>query len=193
MPVNFKKLTRGTDKPGGSFEQNPSSHFKQKDFILIKDRFYVWWISIALISTGLFWSFYSGIIKTILDRDSTHITLVIAIVFAIGTLSLGYAAYLKTLDNRFDLYQYEYDGKINSLLDTAWFISDLLMGLGMAGTVIGIILLLGIDQTINVQDTAALNTLLNKMWSALGVAFFPNAVGLLSSIILKIQTHLISK
>lgn len=143
----------------------------------------MWWVSTLLISTGLFWSYYTGIVSEIWQKDSSYITSIIIITFFIGTLCIGWA----TKSN--------VDNSINkkSLFDTAWFLSDFMMGLGMAGTVIGIIQLLGIDQSVNVQNPEALSKLINEMWSTMGVAFYPNALGILGSLTLKLQTHLFSK
>ena len=148
----------------------------------MSNRFYVWLVTTLLIATGIFWTAYSGIISTIYHTDDTHLTSIIGVIYIIGLLINGYVS-----------YNYQLKSSLSSGLDTSWFLSELVMGLGMTGTVIGIIMLLGVGHSINIQSPEALPQIITKMWSTLGVAFYPNVVGLLASMTLKIQTHLLEK
>ena len=77
--------------------------------------------------------------------------------------------------------------------DLGWFITDLLLKLGLLGTIIGFILMLG-----SVADTASLdvNTMqkvLKQMSTGMGTALFTTLAGLVGSILLGAQYLLLDK
>ncbi|NNL99718.1 MAG: hypothetical protein HKO62_03135 [Gammaproteobacteria bacterium] len=77
--------------------------------------------------------------------------------------------------------------------DLGWFLTDLLLKLGLLGTIIGFILMLG-----SVADTASLdvNTMqkvLKQMSSGMGTALFTTLAGLVGSILLGAQYLLLDK
>lgn len=148
---------------------------------------YIWWIAVLLISTLVFWLGYTGYITDIWNKDATYITSGISVLFLYGLATLGQVAYSVKSEN--------VDVKTNAtkLLNRVWFLSEIEMGLAIVGTGIGIILLLGVNSNVNVEDKAALQTLLTHLWSTMGVAFYPNALGLGSSIILKILSFLLEE
>ena len=145
-------------------------------------KFYTWWVSVLLIATGAFWAHYFGVIQTIVSTDVTYITSIIAAVFVICNLSLGYYSY-KLSD---PWYSRE---RLSKLLDMNWFMSEQMMALGMLGTVIGLIHMLA---TNFVTDTSAMQGMLSEMWKAMGLALYTNAVGIVASIILKLQVYFLS-
>lgn len=148
---------------------------------------YIWWIAILLISTLVFWLGYTGYVTDIWNKDATYITSGISLLFLYGLSCLGLVA------GSINSNDSETRAKSTKLLNRVWFISEIEMGLAIVGTGIGIILLLGVNSNVNVDDKAALQTLLTHLWSTMGVAFYPNALGLGSSIILKMLSFLIEE
>ena len=145
-------------------------------------KFYMWWISILLISTGVFWANHMGVIQTIIDTDITYLTSLIAFIFVSANISLGYYTY--NADN--PLYPQE---KLATIIDMNWFLSEMLMALGMLGTVIGLIHMLSNGFG---ADPSQMQTLLGSMWQSMGLALYTNAVGLAASILLKLQVYYLS-
>lgn len=144
--------------------------------------FYAWLVSSLLIFTAIFWSYYTGILPIIYSVDETKLTIIISIFFLIavfinGLVSAGFVD----------------EDKTSKYMDSSWFLSELVMGLGMLGTVIGIILLLGVGHSIDIQSPEALPKVIAKMWSTLGTAFYPNVMGLIASMTIKLQTHILAK
>lgn len=140
----------------------------------------IWWVSILLIGTGIFWANYFGVIQTIWTNDSTKLASVAAAVFVAANLALGWAAWQNAIspDNPI----------IRKVTDYCWFLSEMLMALGMLGTVIGLIHML----QINAAAGGAVDpTMIAGMWKAMGLALYTNAVGLVGSIVLKFQTSII--
>jgi hypothetical protein len=146
-------------------------------------RLIVWWVSVLLIATSVFWANYFGLIQTIWDNDPTRVTSIISFIFIGANLSLGWLAW-KASD---PIFVYANRKLMNKITDYNWFISEMLMALGMFGTVIGLIHMLQINAAKDVADTTALGGMIAGMWKAMGLALYANAVGLAASIVLKFQ------
>lgn len=134
--------------------------------------FYIWWVTNLAVASGVFWAWYHGIISKIWHDDVTMITTVLAVLYIITTLLIGYVAYTKNFKSK--------------IVDACWFLSEQMLALGMLGTVVGFIYLLtsGITSA-SVTDPASLATLLANMSVGLGIALYTNATGILSSLITK--------
>lgn len=155
--------------------------------LIIYKRFIFWWVSVLLIATSLFWANYFGLVHTIWASDTTKITSIILALFTITNVALGWLAW-KASDPIFvstKIYILE------KITDYSWFMSEMLMALGMFGTVVGLIHMLEANTVSNTQDTSAIQGMLAGMWKAMGLALYTNAVGLLFSIILKFQVYFV--
>ena len=147
------------------------------------EKFFVWWISILLIGTSIFWLNYTGIIEKIWVSDTTMITSVILAVFIGANIILGYLSYSFST-NKISLEAQK------KLADICWFTSEQLLALGMLGTVIGLIHMLSANFLgVNLQNPESMQSLLGNMWQAMGLALYTNAVGLVFSIVLKVQVY----
>jgi hypothetical protein len=111
------------------------------------------------------------------------ITSLISIVFVAANIFLGWTAYLSDKHPTIS---------ISKNLETCWFISEQLMALGMLGTVIGLIHMLAAS-FIGVSLDSGLQTLLADMWKSMGLALYTNAVGLIGSIVLKVQVYYLGR
>lgn len=149
-------------------------------------KFMAWWASVLLIGTGVFWADYFGIVEKIWATDVTMITSIITAIFVGTNLFLGYLA-LKVSDPLFVITN---RSRILNRLDSAWFTSEQLMALGMLGTVIGLIHMLAAN-FVGAGGDANMQVLLGDMWKAMGLALYTNAVGLIASIVLKVQVFIV--
>lgn len=141
--------------------------------------FYIWWITNLFVVSGLFWAWYQGIVAKIWHDDVTMITSMLVLLYFITTGIIGYIAYTKNFKNK--------------LVDTAWFLSEQMLALGMLGTVIGFIYLLTSGVTsASVTDPASLATLLGNMSVGLGIALYTNATGIISSLVTKLLLYAVT-
>lgn len=150
-------------------------------------RFIFWWVSVLLVATSIFWANYFGLVNTIWASDSTKITSVIVVLFTITNLALGWLAWKASDPIFMSTKRYI----LEKITDYSWFMSEMLMALGMLGTVIGLIHMLEVNAISNIKDSNAIQGMLGGMWKAMGLALYTNAVGLLFSIILKFQVYFI--
>lgn len=146
--------------------------------VFMNRKFIFWWASVLLTFTLVYWSYHFGVIHTIWVSDVTMITSLISLIFLVTNLYLGWIVFRNKITSK--------------PLETCWFISEQLMALGMLGTVIGLIHMLS-NNFIGVTDETGLQNLLSNMWSAMGLALYTNAVGLVASIILKVQVYFIGR
>jgi hypothetical protein len=155
--------------------------------LTIYKRFIFWWVSVLLVGTSIFWANYFGLVNTIWTSDTTKITSIILVLYTFTNVALGWLAW-KASD---PIFMSVKRNILEKITDYSWFMSEMLMALGMFGTVVGLIHMLETSSISNVQDTNAVQGMLSGMWKAMGLALYTNAVGLLFSIILKFQVYFI--
>jgi hypothetical protein len=151
-------------------------------------KFISWWVSVLLMLTVVFWSYYFGLVSKIWASDVTMITSIIAGIFLFVNIFSISRLSLQVADDDYVLRNHK------TLLDkfeSIWFISEQLMALGMLGTVIGLIHMLA-NSFVGTAGDAAMQTLLSNMWASMGLALYTNAVGLIASIVLKVQVYILS-
>lgn len=146
---------------------------------------YIWWVFLLIVATGVFWAGYQGFITDIWLKDVTYATSFISAVFIYGTTIMGYVAWYISNTQNWE--------PVRHLIRRVWFLSEIEMGVAIIGTSLGLILLFNVNSGINVSDPAALQALVTHLWSTLGVAFYPNALGLITSVLLKLMVFFISE
>jgi MotA/TolQ/ExbB proton channel family len=72
-----------------------------------------------------------------------------------------------------------------------WFVADLLLSLGLLGTVIGFILMLGPISGLDATDESAIKGALAAMSGGMAVALYTTLAGLVGGILLKVQGFLL--
>lgn len=72
-----------------------------------------------------------------------------------------------------------------------WFVSDVLLSLGLLGTVIGFIAMLAPIGQLDGGDEAALKTALTAMSGGMAIALYTTLVGLIGALWLKLQGYLL--
>jgi biopolymer transport protein ExbB/TolQ len=72
--------------------------------------------------------------------------------------------------------------------EVGWFIAETCLALGMVGTIIGFLLLLGTTfSNINVSDVTTLQRALSDMALGMSTALYTTLIGLICSILIKVQ------
>lgn len=126
-----------------------------------------------------------GFIAKIWHTDITMLSSVIAFTFIVANFKLGWISY--HLDS-----ESASNKQLVKETNTVWFLSEIVMAIGMLGTVIGLIHMLAANFVGDTANTDALQGILGNMWQSMGLALYVNAVGLLASIVLKLQVHFIA-
>jgi hypothetical protein len=142
----------------------------------IRGSFIRWWVIVILQSLSLAIAVYFGAIEEIWLNDQTKLSFVILAIWAVSTLSIGYWHLARN------------KSRVNYMTKIGWFLSETCMAIGMIGTVIGFLLMLGSAfGNINVADTASLQTALKFMALGMSTALYTTLVGLVCGLYIKSQ------
>ena len=130
-----------------------------------------WWFlfctQIALGTIAYHFSFFHHLYR----EDTTRIGFFILGILVLTTLWLGKKIYSKSKD-----------------FSTGWFIAESCVVLGLVGTVTGFILMLGTAFTeLDVTNITSVQGALVKMSLGMSTALYTTLVGLISSLVIKIQ------
>jgi len=113
-----------------------------------------------------------GWLVPLYTNDITYITFLITVVTILTTASLGYKFKMPNANS----------------VDVEWFVSDVVLTLGMLGTIIGFMIMLqGTFSSIEFNDVHSIRLALSSMSQGLFTALNTTLLGLVSSIILKVQ------
>ena len=148
-----------------------------------------WWLLVVLVALGATVCHRFGVYEKMWEMDNTKLSFVILSLTAMMTLWIGTATWqvgrMLVGSGSVRRARLKY---IELTEDTAWFISDIVLTLGMIGTVCGFIAMLmsgfgGIDAS----DPNTLKVMLAKMSNGMATALFTTLAGLISSVVLKLQ------
>ena len=140
----------------------------------MKDFLY-WWLIVCMVGTGSYITHTMGWLVPLYTNDLTYITFLITVLAGLTTLSLGYKFKVPARAAAVDV-------------DIEWFVSDVVLTLGMLGTIIGFMIMLeGTFSSIEFNDTDSIRQALSSMSQGLFTALNTTLIGLVSSIILKVQ------
>lgn len=137
-----------------------------------------WWLMVLLLLAASGLCFYQGIFASIWNSDITKLSFVIMFLFLMQTGICG-ANTFRAKDSGLI--------SMDSRIESGWFMSDLFLSIGMIGTVIGFISMLAGFSSLNIEDTQAVQGLISDLGFGMSTALYTTLVGLVSSILLKIQ------
>lgn len=139
---------------------------------MLTKQFMLWWLfaSVAFIAMGIGAVYFDGV-EYLLEKDGTKISIGIAVLTVIVTLHVGYRIFKK-----------------NTNFDTAWFLAESFMSLGMIGTMLGFIMMLAQGlSNIDTSDVAALQAVIGAMAYGMSTALITTLAGLIASLFIKLQ------
>ena len=150
--------------------------------------FLKWLLIFMLVSLGSVIMSLIGFIEKINDADVTKLSFVIYVIFMVFTLRVGADAW--------NFYRTG-DTSARPLLqrqESAWFVSDMLLTIGMIGTVLGFIYMLGTSfGGIRMDNVETVRAALITMGAGMSTALYTTAAGLICSLILKLQLFLLGQ
>ena len=134
-------------------------------------KFLFWWLLICLTSLFIYLMYDFELLIPFYAKDVTMLTYFITILFVTTSCSIGYKNLVQSKS-----------------YDIEWFISDIVLTLGMIGTIIGFILMLsGTFDTLQIANVESVRLLIASMSKGLYTALNTTLAGLISSALLKTQ------
>ena len=136
-----------------------------------------WWLIFCLTLLGLCICVYFNVHKDLYSADVTRLSFLIISIFICTSVWIGTKTYKVGI-------QQDYDQKC----DVGWFVSESCLALGMVGTVTGFLIMLGTAfENVDVTNAATLQQALADMATGMSTALWTTLVGLVSSLIIKVQ------
>lgn len=141
------------------------------------NTFLKWWLLIVLSIAGIASAIYFDAGTFLAENDLTKLSFVILAILLASSIVVGYKIYSTEVQhNEPNVYEVE------------WFISEMMLSLGMIGTLIGFIFMLyTVFGSLSLSDTAQIEESLSNMAKGMGTAMLTTLVGLVSSLLLKCQ------
>jgi len=136
-----------------------------------------WWLIFCLTLLGMCTCVYFNIHKDLYVADVTRLSFLIISIFICTSVWIGTKTY------KIGIHQ-----DYNQKSDVGWFISESCLALGMVGTVTGFLIMLGTAfENVDVTNAATLQQALSDMATGMSTALWTTLVGLVSSLIIKVQ------
>ena len=134
-------------------------------------RFMYWWLVTVIQAILVGITIYFGSIEFLWNTDITKLSF-LTIALWIGTsVVIGFTSYKKKQN-----------------YDTPWFVAESCMTVGMIGTVIGFMLMLGSSfAEIDPSDIDSMRRVITDMASGMSTALLTTLTGLIASLFIKIQ------
>jgi hypothetical protein len=138
--------------------------------------FLKWWLIICITLIGVLMAVYFDMHEHLYNSDQTKISILILFIFVCSTVWIGNKTYSVAVNH-------EYESS-----EVGWFIAETCLALGMVGTITGFLLMLSTTfSNIDVSDVATLQRALADMALGMSTALYTTLIGLISSILIKIQ------
>ena len=140
-------------------------------------------LGIMIMSVFAQIGFFHGYMQLIYHSDVTKLSVVILVIFVWQTIMCGFA--LQEVSSR------GYDKDVDRKLERGWFYSDVVLSIGMVGTVIGFMMMLSGFSNIDFENIESVQSLIGEMGYGMSTALATTLVGLIASILLKLQFFLL--
>ena len=136
-----------------------------------------WWLIFCITILGLGTCLYFDMHKNLYEADVTRLSFLILSIFGCTSIWIGSLTYKVGV-----LQDY------NQRSEVGWFISESCLALGMVGTVTGFLIMLGTAfANVDVSNAATLQQALSDMATGMSTALWTTLVGLVCSLIIKVQ------
>ena len=154
-----------------------------------------WWLFISLTFVLTFAFYYFGLFAEVWDKDRTKLSFLIMTMFFFTCIHCGKETIKvsNALEGNLSENQIKkIDWRGNQ--EIGWFISDLVLTIGMIGTVSGfLIMLTGAFAGVDLGDEVAMKNVLEKMSKGMSTALYTTLFGLICGSLLKVQYFSLAK
>jgi len=136
-----------------------------------------WWLMFCLSILLGYIGYHFGLLQEIYTKDVTKLSLFIFILYISSSIYIGKTTYSSVKGH-----------DVSSRVDIGWFTSESMLALGMVGTVVGFILMLGgTFENIDTGDAETLKAALADMARGMSTALYTTLSGLVCSLLTKVQ------
>jgi len=141
-----------------------------------RKTFLQWWLIFTLIIAGTILAYITGLFVRVNEADFTKLSFLIYALFIVFSVKCGF----NTAKTRED--------------HTGWFVSDMLVKLGLIGTLIGLIYVFTTSLgSVDVSQPQTMKAAISSMMTGMGTALYTTIIGLTCSLVLQLQLHNLEK
>jgi len=162
-----------------------------------------WWLVILVFAFCVYVAWHLGFLELLFVRDKSHLTKCIAILTIGASVHAAWYIILRGVQLN-KLYESDHRpvdenelavlaDRLRAPVETGWFMVDLAIRLGLAGTIIGFILIFGSLSGEKIVGDDALRELLVSMSGGMGTALFTTLAGLIAATFLSLQYLLLGR
>jgi len=149
--------------------------------------FLKWWLFMAAVTALTAYFIIKGGLVLLWEQDQTKLSILLLVIFIHMSIWCGYKTWrLSRFLDRDETEKYLVE-KIEGLMESGWFASDLCLSIGMVGTVIGFITMMSGFATIDVSNMTTVQDMIKGLGAGMSTALYTTLVGLICSALLKIQ------
>lgn len=148
--------------------------------VIVSQSFMTWVVGMVAIVIGLELCYFHGILENIYNSDVTKLSVVIALVFGWQSFRCGRQLF------RRDRNKSSYSENV-MVVERGWLWSDVVLSLGMIGTVVGFMVMLSGFAGVDFSDVENAQGLIANLSYGMSTALSTTLVGLISSVLLKLQ------
>ena len=132
-----------------------------------------WWLLFVLQLIIVGAMYYYDIHTYILNNDQTYISFLLVAIWFLSSVRIGY----------------KLKNEIKTSNESSWFIAETCMAIGMMGTVLGFILMLGSSNlaAIDPTDVEGMKNVIGQLASGMATALLTTLTGLIVSVSLRTQ------
>lgn len=154
-----------------------------------QEQFLKWWLLVTLITIGCVFGAIYGLPQEIWKKDSSYLSAATFAIFCFYSCACGVNIWLSGACKN---PSKDYVNKLRESEETGWFVSEICLNLGMLGTIIGFVLMLGGFEGLSISDQSSIQKLLSELGKSMATALYTTMVGLACGQLLKMQTFLLS-
>ncbi|NIR61366.1 MAG: MotA/TolQ/ExbB proton channel family protein [Gammaproteobacteria bacterium] len=173
-----------------------------------------WLVAVTAMAGVLFVLWEQGLLAALYVADRSHLSVLISAAFLVMTGYCGVQAF-RVSQGLNALMQPDAEGgdhlptrwagvweragmdglraELDGPVEAGWFAADLLIKLGLLGTVVGFILMLASVGDIRGEGVEELRAVLTRMSAGMRVALYTTLTGLVTAMLLGLQVHLLER
>ena len=148
--------------------------------ILIDRPLMMWFVGMSSIVAAIEIAFGYGVIQHIYASDVTKLSVFIVCILFWQSISCGAELWNQSQSS-------SVPDTSKRIVERGWLWSDIVLSLGMIGTVIGFMMMLGGFADVDFSDVDSVQGLISQLSAGMATSLSTTLVGLIVSVILKLQ------
>lgn len=153
-----------------------------KYFLFLK-----WWLLFTLIVVGTIFAHHGGFFEYLYAKDKSYLSFVILALFYFMSCWCGVKTWNLSRQSGVGELSQAQQNHFSRMEEIGWFSSSLCQNVGMIGTVVGFMMMLGNFANVNLNNLATIQGFIAEMGLGMSTALSTTLTGLICSSLLQLQ------